>query len=187
MKRAVSICIIICLIGAAALGMYYLFSAPHPVVEEDTKESVEVEASVVKQTSDSETIEGDVLVAPDGTNARRAEMEQEIVADPRVVGKWCEADMPTHYRVYYDDACDEEGFFWAKEWNEDDDVYEEDLIYHGNGWFKWKMNKHHFIEIHIGDQNNLQVPIMVAFSNLSDSTLNLLNGGMQYRFQRMPE
>ena len=28
--------------------------------------------------------------------------------------------------------------FWGKEWDEKEDVYEEDLNYHGNGWFLWE-------------------------------------------------
>lgn len=59
------------------------------------------------------------------------------VADPRVVGKWQNAANPGWYKVYYDDYDEKEKLFWGKEWDESDDVYEEDLMYHGNGWFRW--------------------------------------------------
>ncbi len=72
-------------------------------------------------------------------------------ADPSIVGKWQNADNPQWYKVYYDDY-DGDGYYWGKEWSEDDDVYEEDLQFHGNGWFRWrKENKilveHYMMEI----------------------------------------
>ena len=179
--------LIICLLAGAAYGIYYFVFMPQAVVEQEPDEPVMEDTMTVQPPSDSATLEGDMLALPDETNAHHAEMEREIIADPRVVGRWHERDYPTHYRVYYDDACDEHGFFWGKEWNEDDDVMEEDLIYHGNGWFKWRIEKKHFVEIHIDDQNNIQVPIEIAYANLTDTTLNLYNGSIQYLFQRIPD
>ena len=46
--------------------------------------------------------------------------------------------MPQWYKVYYDDYDEEEHLFWGKEWDESDNVEEEDLNYHGNGWFRWE-------------------------------------------------
>lgn len=59
-------------------------------------------------------------------------------ADPMMVGKWHNIQNPQWHKVYYDDYDEDEKLFWGKEWDEADDVYEEDLDYHGNGWFRWE-------------------------------------------------
>lgn len=57
-------------------------------------------------------------------------------ADPLMVGRWANEEKAGWHKVYYDDD-DGEGRYWGKEWDEADDVLEEDLGYHGNGWFRW--------------------------------------------------
>lgn len=65
--------------------------------------------------------------------------EEEIPhADPLMVGKWQSTTNPHWYKVYYDDYDEDEHLFWGKEWNEAEEVFEEDLNYHGNGWFRWE-------------------------------------------------
>ena len=59
-------------------------------------------------------------------------------ADPKIVGKWRSTDKKGWYKVYYDDYDEETKLFWGKEWDEGEDVQEEDLNYHGNGWFRWE-------------------------------------------------
>lgn len=59
-------------------------------------------------------------------------------ADPLIVGKWQNTANPKWYKVYYDDYDEEQSLYWGKEWDEADDVFETDLKYHGNGWFRWK-------------------------------------------------
>ena len=58
-------------------------------------------------------------------------------ADPLIVGRWHNTANPQWHKVFYDDY-DGEGCYWGKEWDEKDDVNEEDLNYHGNGWFRWE-------------------------------------------------
>ncbi len=59
-------------------------------------------------------------------------------ADPMIVGKWQNAANKGWHKVYYDDYDEEEQLYWGKEWDETEDVQEEDLDYHGNGWFRWE-------------------------------------------------
>lgn len=59
------------------------------------------------------------------------------VADSLIVGKWQNKDNLHWYKVYYDDFDEEQKLFWGKEWDESEDVFEEDMNYHGNGWFRW--------------------------------------------------
>lgn len=81
-------------------------------------------------------------------------------ADPKMVGKWQGVDNLQWYKVYYDDY-DTDGFYWGKEWNEADDVHEEDLLYHGNGWFRWKKHKKELLESPC--QDDIEVPITTVY------------------------
>lgn len=78
-------------------------------------------------------------------------------ADPTIVGKWQNTDNPQWYKVFYDDY-DDEGYFWGKEWNEYESVYEEDLAYHGNGWFRWRKDGDQLVEMHTMDIHDIPIP-----------------------------
>lgn len=82
------------------------------------------------------------------TNANYSFEDGFPSADPAMVGKWQNVDNPQWYKVYYDDY-DDDGFFWGKEWSEDEDVFEEDLPYHGNGWYRWRKNGKALEERHV--------------------------------------
>ena len=71
---------------------------------------------------------------------------------------WC-----PFYCAYYD----ADGFFWGKEWDESDDVHEEDLNYHGNGWFLWKKDGKLLTELHNMDVQNVKVPKVWRVQHLS--------------------
>ncbi len=90
-------------------------------------------------------------------------------ANPMLVGLWSEDKNPLHYKFYLDDPCDEEGYFWGKEWDEKDGVYEEDQSYHGNGWFKWSKTKETITEIYVSEQGNMVVPIEYLIEQLNDT------------------
>lgn len=63
--------------------------------------------------------------------------EEEVPhADSLIVGKWQNTANSGWYKVYYDDYDEDTQSFWGKEWNEAEDVKEDDLNYHGNGWFR---------------------------------------------------
>lgn len=59
-------------------------------------------------------------------------------ADPLIVGRWTNTANPQWHKVYLDDYDEEMHLYWGKEWDEAEDVLETDLLYHGNGWFRWK-------------------------------------------------
>jgi len=77
-------------------------------------------------------------LSPATTNAVGSE-PPVLIADPAVVGRWCNSDNPQWHKVYLDDFDEEQQLFWGKEWNEDEEVFEYDLRYHGNGWFRWNV------------------------------------------------
>lgn len=109
-------------------------------------------------------------------------------ADPLLVGRWQNADNPQWYKVYYDDYA-EDGFFWGKEWDESDDVLEEDLNYHGNGWFRWTKQGDEIQEISTMDLSD--VPIAKTFrlkkSDRQSLTFIEKSTNRSYRFSRQSE
>ncbi len=88
-------------------------------------------------------------------------------ADPFIVGKWQNSSNPHWFKVYYDDYDEDEGFFWGKEWDESDDVHEEDLYYHGNGWFRWRKDNDQLTELHTMDVQNVPIPKVWNIRTLS--------------------
>lgn len=85
----------------------------------------------------TKTQEGEILYMH--PTDRGGYYEEEIQhADPLIVGKWQNTHNAGWYKVYYDDLDEDTQMFWGKEWNEAEDVHEDDLKYHGNGWFRWE-------------------------------------------------
>lgn len=93
-------------------------------------------------------------------------------ADPLMVGKWQNAENPQWYKVYYDDYDDDYGYFWGKEWDEAEDVREEDLNYHGNGWFRWRKENNRLTELHTMDAQDLPIEKNWLIKHLSARTPN---------------
>lgn len=98
--------------------------------------------------------------------------EDEFSADPQMVGKWQNTENKGWYQVFYDDY-DDENFFWGKEWDETDDVMEEDLRYHGNGWFRWRKDGKVLLEVSVQDQHSGDIPHEYTIRRLSDDVLEL--------------
>lgn len=92
-------------------------------------------------------------------------------ADSLLIGKWQNSDNPQWYKVYYDDYDEEEGLFWGKEWDESEDVFEEDMNYHGNGWFRWEKKGNSIREFATMDA--CDVPIAKLYTVLFSSADSL--------------
>ena len=91
-------------------------------------------------------------------------------ADPLIVGTWQNTRNPGWYKVYYDDY-DSDGYYWGKEWDEAEDVFEEDLSYHGNGWFRWRKEGKNLKELHHMDVNQAVIPKLWRIQTKPDSLL----------------
>ena len=89
---------------------------------------------------EAEPEEGEMTLDEHSTNSVIYFEDEVPPADPVMVGNWLSVEKPGWYKVYYDDD-DGEGRYWGKEWDTNEDVMEEDLSYHGNGWFRWEKNK----------------------------------------------
>ena len=66
-------------------------------------------------------------------------------------GKWRTDGTQEYWRFTTDPVANEVGYFWGCEWNEAQDVHESDLVYHGDGWFKYKLSGDQLIEWHMTD------------------------------------
>ena len=106
-------------------------------------------------------------------------------ADPLMVGRWYSVENNGWHKVYYDDD-DGEGHYWGKEWDEGDDVLEEDLGFHGNGWFRWNKNQDTLIEYSTMDFRD--VPIAHIYVLTVYDSLNIgmaeSNGRSIYTFTK---
>lgn len=105
-------------------------------------------------------------------------------ADKRFIAEWINADNEQWHKVYFDDY-DADGYFWGKEWNEAEDVHENDLLFHGNGWFRWKIDGKVLSELHCMDQNSLNVPKSYYFKYSNSNELYLIDAYFKdnkYRF-----
>ncbi len=56
-------------------------------------------------------------------------------------------------------------------WDEGDEVYESDLTYLGNGWFKWKLTGDELVEIHLMENGGAQIPKYYTITMLNEVTL----------------
>lgn len=105
------------------------------------------------------------------TNNDGYAIEEIPHADSLIVGKWRNSENPQWYKVYYDDYDEYERLFWGKEWDESEDVYEEYLNYHGNGWFRWEKKGNTLYEYATMDVRD--VPIAKLYTLLLSSNDSL--------------
>lgn len=101
------------------------------------------------------------------TNSIAAFTDEEIA----VYGKWADKTDHGAYTVFsLDDAGD--GFYWGKEWNEADNIFEDDLDEYGNGWFRWKTKKNSLLILY-NSNYGFSVPIEYAITDLKDESLGI--------------
>ena len=86
-------------------------------------------------------------------------------------GLW-EENNTQHYVRFTTEQSDETGYLYGREWDEAEEVYEEDLTPHGNGWFKYKFEtKGDLHEIHLMDNGGAEIPKEYIVTTLTDSKL----------------
>lgn len=95
-------------------------------------------------------------------------------------GLWQENNTE-HFIRFTTEQSDEAGFLYGREWHEDEDVIEQDLIdsreelgHPGNGWFKYefKTSDGDLTEIHFMDNGGAEIPKIYVVSILNDSELS---------------
>lgn len=108
-------------------------------------------------------------------------------ADPMIVGKWRCVDKNGWYKVYYDDYDEDTKQFWGKEWDEEEDVHEEDLNYHGNGWFRWEKKRKVLHEFATMDTRDVPIHRKYEIKFISTDTIVYCEPDYKitYRFARV--
>ena len=123
------------------------------------------------------------------TNKHYTFDDENPTADSALLGKWQNTDNKQWYKVYYDDY-DEDGFFWGKEWDESEDVMEQDLKYHGNGWFRWRREGKELHEMAMQDEIDVPISKFYFVGKPTEDELILTETYIrqkEYRFQRAVE
>lgn len=154
-RKETIIVLIVCLvatISAAAVGWYLWTKTQEPQQAAVSTNDFPTDAGVVFEES-----------AP--------------AADPLIVGKWQNTANPLWYKVYYDDFDEDEGAYWGKEWDEADDVQEEDLNYHGNGWFRWEKRGDTMIEYATMDARDVPIAKVYKVVRNDSETLSIIEQG----------
>ncbi len=177
MKKTLLIVAILLAVLAAAGAVWHFYIRPQKMVPEPEPQAVPSQTqqepltpSEQEPATPSEQTQQPKHHIKTDQSDKKETYEPEREANPLLVGVWCEDVHPQHYKAYYDDPCDEETYFWGKEWNEADNVYEEDLTYHGNGWFKWSKTQNELTEIYVSERSNILVPNHYRIDKLNDST-----------------
>jgi len=175
-KSLIIVVSVVLVLSALAVGLYLWLRPAAP------------EGSVAPDGNEDGLVQPQEVTAPDSsqTTNRIVVFEDEFSADPMMVGKWQNTEKTGWYQVFYDDY-DDENFFWGKEWDEEDDVMEEDLRYHGNGWFRWRKDGKILLEVSVQDQHSGDIPHEYTIRRLSDDELELeeREGRRRtYRFRR---
>jgi len=111
------------------------------------------------------------------TDAGVAFEESVPAADPLIVGRWQNSANPQWHKVYYDDFDEDSGAYWGKEWDEADDVQEEDLNYHGNGWFRWEKRGSTMIEYATMDTRDVPIAKIYKVVRNDRETLSVIEQG----------
>ena len=127
-----------------------------------------------------------VLVAVVMTSCFGPSNEPSFV-EADLLGLWQEEGTEAYVR--FTSEADETGEYkYGREWNEDDDVYEEDLLPYGNGWFKYKLVKSDLTEIHLMDNGGAEVPKIYVVTKLTDTVLQYKDDfGTTHSFDKVVE
>ena len=88
-------------------------------------------------------------------------------------GTWTEETNPQCFWVYSLTRDDSGEYYWGKTWDEAEDVYESDLEFHGNGWFKWSINDNNLVQLHMLNISEATVPKTYTVTSCTSTTLEL--------------
>ena len=101
-----------------------------------------------------------------------ASCQQQSVnfSESDLYGTWQEDGTEAYVRFLTaaEDTIDGE-YKFGYEW----DVKPEDLIYHGNGWFKWKLVEAELTELHLMDNQGAPIPKIYTVSKLTSTEMLL--------------
>ena len=142
-----------------------------PVVKPEPQQPV-VKQEPPRKADTATTLREEFVEAPTETTDKfsifTAAEDEEF--DSLLLGHWQGLDRPTWHRIYTDEYSGN-GYYWGKEWDEAEDVFEKDLIDYGNGWFEWKMDGNDVLELATTDMSESRVPFIYTIKKLSNTDL----------------
>ena len=150
MRTFIKIILIVAAIAALAIGGYYLYERFYKG-DEGMVEAIDVE-------DNTEPTHGLVMF-------------EEIELDTLMLGRWQHTVDTGWYRVYTTEPAGED-YYWGREWNTTEDIFEEDLQPYGNGWFKWKKEGNELLEVHMTDNRGAAVPREYQMLKLNGKVMN---------------
>lgn len=96
--------------------------------------------------------------------------EEPTFQEADLLGLWQKTGADEYVR--FTDEKDKTGEYkYGCEWNEEDDVFENDLTKYGNGWFKYKLVKSDLTEIHLMDNGGADIPKVYTILTLTEDIL----------------
>ncbi len=151
MRKFLTIILIILALAALLVGGYFLYQYYAMEEDESIMEAIEVEDT-------TEPTHGLIMF-------------EDIVLDTLILGKWQNTVDTGWYRVYTTEPAGDD-YYWGREWNTEDDIFEEDLLPYGNGWFKWKKENDELLELHMTDNRGASIPREYKMLKLNGETMN---------------
>ena len=110
-----------------------------------------------------------VLVALMGISLCSCEKKQTEFYLSDLQGLWLENNTKHYVRFTEDPVQDDTNYFWGCEWDEAEDVHEADLVYHGDGWFKYRLNNEQLLEVQMMDYGWADIPKQYIMVTLTSS------------------
>lgn len=150
MRTFIKIILIVAAIAALAIGGYYLYERFYKG-DEGMVEAIDVE-------DNTDPTHGLVMF-------------EEIELDTLMLGRWQHTVDTGWYRVYTTEPAGDD-YYWGREWNTTEDIFEEDLQPYGNGWFKWKKEGNELLEVHMTDNRGAAVPREYQMLKLDGEVMN---------------
>ena len=118
----------------------------------------------------------------------------EVVIDEAdLLGLWSKDDatgldsVPVEFVRFTDELDPTREYKYGRQWNESEDIYEEDLVPYGNGWFKYKLVKSDLTEIHLMDNGGADIPKVYVVVKLNEYELQYEDGGKRYYYHKCRE
>lgn len=189
MKKIWIVLLILLACAAAGIGVYWYVtktSVPkEPSSTETLKETI-VEAEEIVVEEEMVIMEEEVIDVTDETNGLI--VFEDITFDTLMLGKWQHVIDTGWYRVYTMEPAGDD-YYWGREWNTSDDIFEEDLNPYGNGWFKWKKEGDNVMELHMTDNQSASIPYQYQMQRLNNQEMRYKETSDNERqvFNKCPE
>lgn len=104
-----------------------------------------------------------------------------------LLGLWVEDGTQAYVR-FTSEKDDAGEYKYGREWNEEEDVVEGDLVPYGNGWFKYKLVQSDLTEIHLMDNGAAEQPKVYVVTKLTDTELHYKDDfGRTHSFSKVVE